>query len=166
MKTIFTKIIDALTKFNIYFMASCAALLFTLVVLQVVFRFFIHYSIAWSEELSRFLGVWLVFFGATLAVKEESHLGIDFLINRFPYKLKIINRKFIQICILGYAIVLTYEGILWLKMVTIRESLVLQINMFWIYLPVVFCTFLMVLYLIYILLKKIDSNSFKCTKAD
>ena len=85
MKTIFTKIIDALTKFNIYFMASCAALLFTLVVLQVVFRFFIHYSIAWSEELSRFLGVWLVFFGATLAVKEESHLGIDFLINRFPY---------------------------------------------------------------------------------
>ncbi len=158
MKKGLTKIIEILNKLNINSMVICGAILFMLVNLQVFFRFFVHSSIDWSEELSRYIGVCLIFLGATLGVKEEVHLGIDLLIKRFPDRLKIVNRRFIQLCVLGYAIVLTYEGVLWLKIVTVRESLVLQLNMFWVYLPVVLCTFLMIIYLIDLLFKKADPN--------
>jgi TRAP-type C4-dicarboxylate transport system permease small subunit len=154
MKKILVGIVNSLIKVNIYFMVICGIVLFFLVNLQVIFRFFIHSSIAWSEELSRFFGISLIFSGATLAIREESHLGFDILVKLFPAKLKTINRNFIRLCILFYAIVLAYEGILWLKNVSLAESLVLEINMFWIHLPFVLCTFLMIIYLIYLLVKK------------
>ena len=60
--------------------ALCLAVMVALVFGNVVLRYGFNSGITISEELSRWLLVWLTFLGAIVAVREHTHLGIDSLI--------------------------------------------------------------------------------------
>jgi TRAP-type C4-dicarboxylate transport system permease small subunit len=67
--------------------ATMALLLSAMVVLvfgNVVLRYGFNSGIAISEELSRWLFVWMVFLGAIVGLKEHAHLGVDSLIKKLP----------------------------------------------------------------------------------
>ena len=64
----------ALLKFVI---ALCLAVMVVLVFGNVVLRYGFNSGITISEELSRWLLVWLTFLGAIVAVREHAHLGVD-----------------------------------------------------------------------------------------
>lgn len=49
---------------------------------NVVLRYAFNSGITVSEELSRWLFVWLTFLGAVIAVHERGHLGTDVLVSR------------------------------------------------------------------------------------
>nr|WP_146811994.1 TRAP transporter small permease [Aneurinibacillus danicus] len=51
---------------------------------NVVLRYAFNSGITWSEEMSRFLFVWMVFLGAIAALKDNMHLGMDIVINFLP----------------------------------------------------------------------------------
>lgn len=53
-----------------------------LVALQVFFRYVLNHSLFWSEELARFMLVWLSFLGASTAYKRGVHPGVDLLTAR------------------------------------------------------------------------------------
>ncbi|MCV9888090.1 MULTISPECIES: TRAP transporter small permease [Bacillaceae] len=56
----------------------------SLVFLNVVLRYAFSSGITWSEELARYLFVWIVFLGAIVASKEKGHLGVDLVISKVP----------------------------------------------------------------------------------
>jgi TRAP-type C4-dicarboxylate transport system permease small subunit len=62
----------------------CLALMVVLVFGNVVLRYAFNSGITVSEELSRWLFVWLVFLGAIVAMKEHAHLGMDSVVARLP----------------------------------------------------------------------------------
>ena len=47
---------------------------------NVVLRYGFNSGITVSEELSRWLFVWLTFLGAIVALREHGHLGTDMLV--------------------------------------------------------------------------------------
>lgn len=51
---------------------------------NVVMRYAFNSGLTVSEELARFLFVWMTFLGATVALREHAHLGVDTLIRRLP----------------------------------------------------------------------------------
>jgi TRAP-type C4-dicarboxylate transport system permease small subunit len=51
---------------------------------NVVLRYAFNSGISVSEEISRWLFVYLTFCGAIVALKEHAHLGTDMLISRLP----------------------------------------------------------------------------------
>ncbi|WP_341895344.1 TRAP transporter small permease [Ferrovibrio terrae] len=51
---------------------------------NVVLRYGFNSGISVSEELSRWAFVWLTFLGATVALRERQHLGLDSLIMVLP----------------------------------------------------------------------------------
>ncbi|PLR81661.1 TRAP transporter small permease [Bacillus canaveralius] len=59
-----------------------------LVFINVVLRYAFDSGITWSEELSRYLFVWLVFLGAVVAARDKSHLGVDILTANVPRKVQ------------------------------------------------------------------------------
>lgn len=63
---------------------ACLALMAVLVFGNVVLRYAFNSGIAISEEVSRWLFVWITFLGAIVAVRERGHLGTDFLLARLP----------------------------------------------------------------------------------
>ncbi|MCK6208781.1 TRAP transporter small permease [Bacillus infantis] len=55
-----------------------------LVFLNVVMRYVFDSGITWSEEMARYMFVWIVFLGAVVAAKEKGHLGVDILTSNVP----------------------------------------------------------------------------------
>ena len=62
------------------------ALMVLLVFGNVVLRYAANSGITVSEELSRWLFVWMTFLGAIVAIKEHAHLGTDMLVGRLGPK--------------------------------------------------------------------------------
>ncbi|SDJ69228.1 MULTISPECIES: TRAP transporter small permease [Paenibacillus] len=70
------------------FIALALSLMAILVFGNVVLRYLFNSGITWSEEMARFLFIWLVLLGAVIAFKENSHLGVDMLVKRLSKPLK------------------------------------------------------------------------------
>jgi len=51
---------------------------------NVVLRYGFNTGLDFSEELSRFLFIWITFLGAIIAMRENAHLGLDTLIRVLP----------------------------------------------------------------------------------
>jgi TRAP-type C4-dicarboxylate transport system permease small subunit len=51
---------------------------------NVVMRYAFNSSISVSEEVSRWLFVWITFLGAVVALRERTHLGTDVVVSRLP----------------------------------------------------------------------------------
>lgn len=83
------KALAVLTKVTNVLMAVCLSGMAILVFLNVVLRYAFDSGITWSEEMSRFLFVWLTFLGAIGALKDNSHLGVDM----FVKKLSVVGKK-------------------------------------------------------------------------
>ena len=67
--------------------ALLALLMAAMVVLvfgNVVMRYVFNSGIAVSEELSRWLFVWMVFLGAIVGLREHAHLGVDSFVKMLP----------------------------------------------------------------------------------
>ncbi|HUU50340.1 MAG TPA: TRAP transporter small permease [Nitrospinota bacterium] len=55
---------------------------------NVITRYFIQYSLAFTEEIEVNLMVWLTLLGTSVGFKKGAHLGLTFLLNRLSYPLK------------------------------------------------------------------------------
>jgi TRAP-type C4-dicarboxylate transport system permease small subunit len=73
----FCRVLDAL-------MVLLLAVMVLLVFGNVVLRYAFDSGITVSEEMSRWLFVWMTFLGAVVAIKEHAHLGTDMLVARLP----------------------------------------------------------------------------------
>ena len=62
--------------------AACLAAMVVLVFGNVVLRYAFNSGIAVSEELSRWLFVWLTFMGGVVGLRQHTHLGTDMLVGR------------------------------------------------------------------------------------
>ena len=51
---------------------------------QVVFRYVLEASLSWSEELARFLLMWLAALSTAYAMKTGAHFALHFLVDRTP----------------------------------------------------------------------------------
>jgi len=55
-----------------------------IVFMGVFFRYFLHIGLGWTEELARYLQVWMTFVGATVAVKRWSHFQLTLVNQLIP----------------------------------------------------------------------------------
>lgn len=65
-------------------MVACMAVMVAMVFGNVVLRYGFNSGIAISEEVSRWLFLWVIFMGATVAVYEKAHMGTDMLVLMLP----------------------------------------------------------------------------------
>jgi len=75
-------LIDRYCKALEWLIALLLAVMVLLVFGNVVLRYVANSGITVSEELSRWLFVWMTFLGAVVALKEHGHLGTDMLVSR------------------------------------------------------------------------------------
>jgi TRAP-type transport system small permease protein len=79
-----TGIVDGCFRLLRFFMAACLMAMVILVFGNVVLRYGFNSGITVSEELGRWLFVWLTFIGAVVAMRDRAHLGMDSVVSRLP----------------------------------------------------------------------------------
>ena len=78
------RLIDLICRLFVVLMVVCLGLMVVMVFGNVVLRYGFNSGITVSEELSRWLFVWMTFLGAVVGVRNHAHLGTDSLVSRLP----------------------------------------------------------------------------------
>ena len=84
------KLVDKLFKGIDYFTGILTGLMVFFVFLNVVLRTFFNAGLTWSEELARYLFVYVTYIGAISAMRANAHLGVDTLISRMKPQVQIV----------------------------------------------------------------------------
>ncbi|HUX52284.1 MAG TPA: TRAP transporter small permease [Spirochaetia bacterium] len=99
----FFRIVDALTNSMVYLLLSVMVLN---TAVSVFFRYILGNAISWSEEVSRYLMIWMGFFGMSLATRDREHVGVTFFINALPPIPRKILRYLSDFLVIGFLLLL------------------------------------------------------------
>ncbi len=81
-----------------------------IVSLEILGRGFLGFSLLWSEELSRYLLIWTAYLGAAAAVRDGSHIRVEFLLQLLPPRWAHYVEMFDTALCLLFTLVLVYAG--------------------------------------------------------
>ena len=73
-----------------------------LVLLQITQRYVGIFSIPWTEEMSRYLFVYLTFIGSALLIKEKGHIVVDVLMERVPRRPRFVVYVLVELIMLAF----------------------------------------------------------------
>ncbi|MGI6097484.1 MAG: TRAP transporter small permease [Dethiobacteria bacterium] len=77
------------SKINSVLEKACVFLLIIMTVIvlaQVFYRYVLRLGLPWAEEIAKYLMVWMALLGAAIVFYEQSHVSIDFLIDKISFK--------------------------------------------------------------------------------
>ena len=77
----------------------------------VFFRYFLHIGLGWTEEVSRYLQIWMTFIGATVAVKRWSHFQLTIINQWLPAKALRYTRLFAIVLVMLLAGIMIKNGL-------------------------------------------------------
>lgn len=80
--------------------------LIAVVFIQVTSRYVFNSPTVWSEELARYLSIWVVFLASAIVFRCDKHLSVDFVVSVFPPKLKLAASIFKYIVIVIFFIIM------------------------------------------------------------
>jgi len=92
-----------------------ATALFLIVVLAVFARYVFGQSLAWTEEVPRYLLIWISFLGAAACVARREHVGFDVLFNALPDRVRRVVGAAIGVLILGFGWIVFRYGIVFVR---------------------------------------------------
>lgn len=104
---------------------------------QVFTRFVLKNPSSFTEELARYLLIWVGLLGASYAAGKKMHLAIDVVVNRFGSKSRMYAEYLIQIFILLFALLVLVIGGIRLVAITLtlnQISAALQVKLGYVYL--------------------------------
>ena len=111
---------DLLERITEWIMAAMLAIMVGLVFANVVLRYIFSSGIVAAEEIARLMFVWLVFLGATVALRHQRHLGLEILQSRLPFKVRRACAVISHLMIL-YALYLFVQGS-WIQLLIGMET--------------------------------------------
>ena len=156
--------IAVLNKYLRVFLALMMALLVLNVTWQVITRFILPHPSSFTEEVARFLLIWISLLGSAYAFHTHSHLGFDYLTKKLKQKGALLAAK------LGYALIILFAlGVLvvgganltYITFLLEQASPVLGIPMGFVYIVVPVSGMLFVVYGVLGLLEMNNTNKLR-----
>ncbi len=118
----FLKIIEGI-------LAAAFAVMIVVVLLQVIARYFLPASMAWTDELVRMLLVYVTFLGTVVLYAERGHIAVTNFIDMAGEKVRRIMLVICYIMQIAFCIIVFYAGIQYLSLVQARSTVVLHMSL-------------------------------------
>lgn len=71
----------------------------------------IGYPIIWSVDIAQVLFIWVCLLGANQALRNGSHVGVDYFVRRLPIKVQILIDAFTYALVAAFLVVLVWYGV-------------------------------------------------------
>jgi len=127
------KLLDGYHRLLTWLMAATVAILIVPVTLQIVSRYTaLIPSWIWTEELSRFLFIWMVMLGAMIAVREGTHFVVDVLPDLAPRPAAAM-RIVANVFVLVFALVFVWWGVQFVRFGWVQTSELAELPMTFIF---------------------------------
>jgi len=141
-------LIRRLTRLVEWMLVVLSILIFVVVFLQVLFRYLLRQPLFWSEELPRYLLIWMCFLAAALAQKHDAHINITLCLAPLSTRTRQLLKILTDAVILVFLWILIYSGSLVTSITAHHRSTALQLPMGLVYAALPVGAILMSLYLV------------------
>jgi TRAP-type C4-dicarboxylate transport system permease small subunit len=105
---VFDMVVEAIGGIALTLMIFC-------VLLQVFVRYFINLlgtvSLSWTEEMARFLLIFVTFWGAAIALRKKEHIAIPFLLERVSPRTQLILRLVFIAVMAAFLVIVFFGGL-------------------------------------------------------
>ena len=158
-------IVKVVDKLLVYFTVSLSVLLVFCVIWQVISRYVIGIPSTFTDEMARFLFMWVGLIGAAYTTGQKKHLAIDLLTLKLQGTRKLISEITILILMLTFSMLIMIYGGGGLMLKTLSTGQVspaLGIEMGYVYLVLPLSGVIMTFYCLVFLIEpmnKLFSNS-------
>jgi len=109
----------------------CFAAMTVVAILGVFFRYVMQSPFMWTEEVARYLLVWLGFTAVSIALRQDKHIKVEVLTNFFPLIVVKLMRYVVDVLIAIFFVVLLWQGYL-MTVNNIMAASTFQISMSWV----------------------------------
>jgi TRAP-type C4-dicarboxylate transport system permease small subunit len=99
---------------------------------QIVMRYVFNNSLVWSEELARYIYVWICFLGLSLGIMEGDHIRLEALVNRFTPSTQRVIEIFTSLVAFGFFALLIPSGFQFAMALNPVPSSAMGIPMSWV----------------------------------
>lgn len=138
---------------------ACSIALVVVVFLQVFFRYALNSPLAWSEELARFIFIWLVFISSAVVLRDDSHMSMDYFVNLMPIRIRVVIDIVKKVIISAFMIMCLFQTVKIMKVTASQQSPSLGIPMSLIYFAMFFgFTLMLIDYITRVILKKREGD--------
>ncbi len=97
-------------KFELAISVVLMSLMTVIIFIQVIMRYVMQNSLSWSEELARYLFIWLTYIGISYGAKKMQHIKIEATLKLFPKKVRPIVVIVGDVLFLGFSLFLVYTS--------------------------------------------------------
>ncbi len=104
-----------------------------LIFAQVFFRFVVFVPLPWSEELARYLMVWMAMLGAPLALRMDQHIGVGLVLERLPRRVRLWVTLGTCLATIAFMAVIGWQGVLLCRKNLTQVSPAMQLPMMFSY---------------------------------
>lgn len=148
MPNAFDRVLEWITTAAKWTMVLLAGVIFLITISTVFTRYLLNFVPSWSEEVPRYLLVWITYLGAALAVKFREHISLDVFFNLLPPQGRRVGHLILNglIAIVGVMMVVYGVGLVRHFGDDLMESI--PVTNFWLYLAMPTSGTLILLYLI------------------
>ena len=101
--------------------------------LQVICRYVFNSPLVWSEELARYLFVWVGLVGAGAAVRTGGHFGLDLLYRKLPGAVRPWAGGLVSVVVAAFAATLFVQGLRETAQASLQWASSLPVRMHWAY---------------------------------
>jgi len=112
---LFNRALDGLVRVLRLVIVLQATAIFVIAVLAVIARYVFGGAVSWSEEVPRYLLIWISFLGAAICVDRKEHIAFDILYSRLPRRPRAVLRWAIDLLILAFGFVMFWWGIVFVE---------------------------------------------------
>lgn len=125
-----------------------AAFIVTIVTTEVILRYVFKHSLIFTEELARYLMVWIVFLGSALAIRDKAHIRINILVKKLNPTFRQVAHLLEHGLVLLFLVIIAVEGIRILPGQLRQMCITMDISLFYFYLAIPVGAVLMIVYLL------------------
>jgi len=143
------RLVERLERIQSWFTFGFLAVIAIAVSVQVFVRYVLQRPLfLWTEELARFLLVWMVFLGIGVGVKNDGHFAMDVLPPLLGRRWRAIVRLFNDFCMGVILVLLTLAGLRFSYFGLFQNSPNMEILMVWVFMVIPLGGILALIYLV------------------
>jgi TRAP-type transport system small permease protein len=123
------RILGTLGQLEEWFLVLTFSVMGVALLSQVFFRYILNAPLIWSEELARYLLVWLTFLGINYGIRHRAHIEMEYFFTKFPRILQRVIPIVTQVFTVGCVLLFLPGALRFVSAQWAIDSSALQINM-------------------------------------
>jgi TRAP-type transport system small permease protein len=128
---------ERLERMQIWITFAFVSVITVCVSVQVFVRYVLQKPLfLWSEELARFLLIWMVFLGIGVGVKNDAHFAMDILPSFLGRRWGAVVRLFNDVCMGAILVLLILAGLRFSWFGFFQNSPNMEILMVWVFISI------------------------------